>query len=104
MAPYCEKIQVILLSMMMLAASLMNVPACLSTLAAAQAAAVVIYHTIAQQSDTDDGSRDQMKPSRLAGDIVFDNVCFSYPSRPHIPILQGLSVNIRAGQTVAFVG
>ncbi|KAJ3047668.1 Multidrug resistance protein 1, partial [Rhizophlyctis rosea] len=95
---------VILLSMMMLAASLMNVPGCLSTLARAQAAAVVIYDTIARQSDMDDDRRDQMKPNTLAGDISFQNVCFSYPSRPHIPILQGLSIDIRAGQTVAFVG
>ncbi|KAJ3034165.1 Multidrug resistance protein 1 [Rhizophlyctis rosea] len=96
---------VILLSMMMLAAALMDIPATLLVLASAQAAALVIYNTINKQSAADNYSRDQQLELRdMRGDVWFRDVHFSYPSRPHIPILQDLTLNIGAGQTVAFVG
>lgn len=41
---------------------------------------------------------------KIKGDIQFSNINFSYPTRPNIPILQGLSIDIHRGQTVAFVG
>ena len=40
----------------------------------------------------------------MKGHIVFSDVKFSYPSRPDIPILQGLNLIIKEGQTVALVG
>lgn len=40
----------------------------------------------------------------IKGDIEFDEVIFSYPSRPEVEILRGLSAKISAGQTVALVG
>ena len=40
----------------------------------------------------------------IKGDIQFSAVNFSYPTRPNLPILQDLSIAIRRGQTVAFVG
>ncbi|KAF2673407.1 P-loop containing nucleoside triphosphate hydrolase protein [Microthyrium microscopicum] len=36
--------------------------------------------------------------------IEFRNVCFSYPTRPTIPILRNLNLKIYAGQFVALVG
>ncbi|MCP5131839.1 MAG: ABC transporter ATP-binding protein [Pseudomonadales bacterium] len=39
----------------------------------------------------------------LAGDIRFDNVCFAYPESD-AAILNGLSLHIAAGETVALVG
>ena len=39
-----------------------------------------------------------------SGDIIFDNVLFTYPSRPDVKILQGLSLTINKGETVALVG
>ena len=45
-----------------------------------------------------------MLQSEIKGDIQFSGVEFSYPSRPKLPILQGLSIDILHGQTVAFVG
>lgn len=38
----------------------------------------------------------------LRGDIVFEDVRFSYSSR--LPVLEGVSLRIAAGETVAFVG
>jgi len=36
--------------------------------------------------------------------VEFDRVVFTYPSRPHHPVLDGLALAIEPGQTVALVG
>lgn len=38
------------------------------------------------------------------GDVAFDKTQFFYPSRPSSQILQGLNLEVKAGQTVALVG
>ena len=43
-------------------------------------------------------------PSRARGDIWFDDVTFTYPSRPDAPALHGFSARIAPGETVALVG
>lgn len=40
----------------------------------------------------------------MAGDIVFKNVKFSYPTRPDHAILKDFNLHIPAGKTVAIVG
>ncbi|KAK2075602.1 hypothetical protein QBZ16_001710 [Prototheca wickerhamii] len=57
----------------------------------------------------DDQSRTTLTDAQAAhllatGDIVFEDVWFAYPSRPGSPVLRGLSLTIRAGQTTALVG
>jgi ABC-type multidrug transport system fused ATPase/permease subunit len=42
--------------------------------------------------------------ARLAGDVVFEEVDFSYPSRPEITVLKHLSLHARPGERVALVG
>jgi ATP-binding cassette, subfamily B (MDR/TAP), member 1 len=37
-------------------------------------------------------------------DIVFENVSFTYPSRPNIPVLQNLTITFEAGKVTAIVG
>lgn len=37
-------------------------------------------------------------------DISFENVAFSYPSRPNVQILDGLNVTFEAGKVTAIVG
>lgn len=36
--------------------------------------------------------------------IEFDDVHFEYPSRPDIPVLRGLNLNVKRGETLALVG
>ncbi|KAF5853597.1 hypothetical protein GGP41_002155 [Bipolaris sorokiniana] len=36
--------------------------------------------------------------------ITFENVAFSYPSRPNVPIIQGLGLEFEAGKVTAIVG
>lgn len=45
-----------------------------------------------------------MKPERCDGRLTFENVKFSYPSRPTVPVVKDLSLTIEAGTTVALVG
>ncbi len=41
---------------------------------------------------------------RFAGDVVFQDVHFSYPSRADVPVLRGLSIQAAPGEKVALVG
>ncbi|MFQ1700153.1 ABC transporter transmembrane domain-containing protein [Loktanella agnita] len=43
-------------------------------------------------------------PAKIQGALTFDNVRFSYPSRPEISALDGINLDIRPGETVALVG
>lgn len=54
--------------------------------------------------EIDSSSNEGKKPKYIEGNVSFSNVCFSYPTRPHETVLNGLSTEISAGQTVAFVG
>lgn len=38
------------------------------------------------------------------GNVNFEDVKFNYPSRPDVPILQGLNLTVKKGETLALVG
>ena len=40
----------------------------------------------------------------MTGTVSFKDVYFNYPTRPKIPILQGLNISVESGQTLALVG
>jgi len=45
------------------------------------------------------------KPAmRFEGNISYQNVHFAYPTRLDVPVIQGMSMDIRSGQKVALVG
>ena len=41
---------------------------------------------------------------KLNGDVVFDNVSFTYPSRKEIAVLKNIDFNVNAGERIAIVG
>ena len=45
-----------------------------------------------------------LTPASVGGAISFEDVVFSYPSRPTAPVLTGLTLAIAPGETVAIVG
>uniref|UniRef100_A0A2K6F8D6 ATP binding cassette subfamily B member 1 n=1 Tax=Propithecus coquereli TaxID=379532 RepID=A0A2K6F8D6_PROCO len=52
----------------------------------------------------DSYSTEGLKPDTLEGNVTYKEVVFNYPSRPDIPVLQGLSLEVKKGQTLALVG
>jgi ATP-binding cassette subfamily B (MDR/TAP) protein 1 len=70
----------------------------------ARAAAASIYSIIDRQSEIDSLSFEGLHPSKMMGNISFKNVFFNYPSRKDVPILRGLSLDIKQGKCVALVG
>jgi ATP-binding cassette, subfamily B, bacterial len=40
----------------------------------------------------------------IKGDVKFENIAFSYPSRPDMQVLKGINIDIKAGQKIALVG
>ncbi|PIB24393.1 ABC transporter [Amylibacter kogurei] len=58
--------------------------------------------------NADDLVEDPDAPKSLAspvrGAIAFDNVTFRYPARPKVAALDGFTLDIKAGETVALVG
>ncbi|GFH51744.1 hypothetical protein CTEN210_08220 [Chaetoceros tenuissimus] len=45
-----------------------------------------------------------LKPKTVTGDISFENVTFSYPSRPELNVLNGYTLKIPSDSTTALVG
>ena len=43
-------------------------------------------------------------PAKIRGAIRFDDVSFRYPARPSIAALQGVTLDVKPGETVALVG
>ena len=41
---------------------------------------------------------------KIEGNLVFNNVCFSYPSRRDIQVLKGISFSVEQGKQIAIVG
>jgi len=45
-----------------------------------------------------------LQPSELRGEVSFDSVDFTYPSRPHVKVLSNLNLQVPAQSTAALVG
>ncbi|XP_010631188.1 ATP-dependent translocase ABCB1 isoform X4 [Fukomys damarensis] len=72
--------------------------------AKAKVSAAHIIRILEKVPAIDSYSTEGLKPNMLEGDVTFSDVVFKYPTRPDIPVLQGLSLQVKKGQTLALVG
>jgi ATP-binding cassette subfamily B protein len=61
-----------------------------------------ILHIIRAETELDENAGGYGRP--IQGDITFENVSFTYEGQQDTPVLQNISFDIKAGQTVAVVG
>ncbi|CAA9957692.1 Lipid A export ATP-binding/permease protein msbA [Pyrenophora teres f. maculata] len=95
-------ITVVLFSVMMALMNINRVVSPMIAIAKAATAATVLFVTIDAPVPNTAGLKE---PDITAdADITFDNVCFSYPSRPDVQILKGLDLAFEAGKVTAIVG
>jgi ATP-binding cassette subfamily B (MDR/TAP) protein 1 len=80
-----------------------------------RSASCATAETSENSSETGDSSEHESAPESETGipfdvdggdDILieFDDVHFEYPSRPDIPVLRGLNLQVKRGETLALVG
>jgi ATP-binding cassette subfamily B (MDR/TAP) protein 1 len=67
-------------------------------------AAAKLYDIIDRVPDIDSADPGGLKPEKIEGEIVLEDVKFSYPSRPTVQVVKGLSITFQAGKTAALVG
>uniref|UniRef100_A0A8C2AHF1 Bile salt export pump n=1 Tax=Cyprinus carpio TaxID=7962 RepID=A0A8C2AHF1_CYPCA len=60
--------------------------------------------TLLQKPEIDCLSEAGYKLNKVKGDLEFHNVTFHYPSRPEVKILDQLNLQVKSGETTAFVG
>ena len=65
------------------------------------AAAEDIFEQIDSDPEIDDGS---FSPDAVEGNIAFDKVSFAYRNSPDKKVLNSISLDIKKGETIAFVG
>uniref|UniRef100_A0A8C6G3F2 ATP binding cassette subfamily B member 1 n=1 Tax=Moschus moschiferus TaxID=68415 RepID=A0A8C6G3F2_MOSMO len=72
--------------------------------AKAKVSAAHVINIIEKVPLIDSYSTEGLKPSTMEGNVAFNEVVFNYPTRPDIPVLRGLSLEVKKGQTLALVG
>nr|GME15169.1 ABC transporter B family member 11-like [Ipomoea batatas] len=77
---------------------------CMAAFAAGQAAMFKMFEIINRNPEVDANEIDGRVLDDIRGEIELRDVCFSYPTRPKDQILNGFSVLVPSGKTLALVG
>uniref|UniRef100_A0A672J2Z1 ATP-binding cassette, sub-family B (MDR/TAP), member 4 n=1 Tax=Salarias fasciatus TaxID=181472 RepID=A0A672J2Z1_SALFA len=72
--------------------------------AKAKLSAAHLLMLLDKQPEIDNLSHEGDSPNQFDGNVTFESVKFNYPSRPDVPILQGLNLKVKKGETLALVG
>ncbi|XP_070326213.1 phosphatidylcholine translocator ABCB4 isoform X2 [Odocoileus virginianus] len=72
--------------------------------AKAKLSAAHLFKLFERQPLIDSHSEEGLRPDKFEGNVTLNEVVFSYPSRPNVPVLRGLSLEVKKGQTLALVG
>ncbi|KAM7509591.1 hypothetical protein LguiA_020044 [Lonicera macranthoides] len=70
----------------------------------ASVAASRIFHRIDRVPQIDSEAKEGLVLQNIRGELKFESVFFTYPSRPTCTVLKGFNLMIEAGKTVALVG
>lgn len=76
----------------------------LGAMASARLASRDIFEVIDHKPVIDCTKKTGLKPNRINGKISFENIHFTYPTRPEVKILKGVSFDVNPGETIALVG
>ncbi|KAF7730808.1 Multidrug resistance protein 1 [Apophysomyces ossiformis] len=95
---------VVFFAMITGASALLELPPNLLAVSSACGAAYKVFSVIDRVPDIDPYSKEGVVPQKMEGEIEFRNVQFKYPTRPDVVVLKNLTLKIRPGMTVAFVG
>jgi len=63
-----------------------------------------IFEILEEEPELDLETARNISASPIEGSISYQDVHFSYPSRPDLAVLKGISFHIRAGEKIALVG
>lgn len=91
-----------IIALLLTAMGVMNASQYFPEFVKAKTAAGLLFNVIYRKPKTGD-LMEGTKPD-IRGNILFEDVKFSYPQRPHQPIMKGLQWTALRGQTVALVG
>ncbi|CEF69681.1 LP14331p [Strongyloides ratti] len=91
-----------LLFMLLGAVSIMNASTYFPEMIKANSAAKTLFKLIKQKSGT--GDLMEGDQHNVNGDITFSNIIFTYPTRKDQLVMNGLSFEVKRGQTIAIVG
>ncbi|XP_058534307.1 ATP-dependent translocase ABCB1 isoform X1 [Ochotona princeps] len=72
--------------------------------AKAKLSAAHLFMLFERQPLIDSYSEEGLRPGAFEGNVTLNEVVFNYPMRPNVPVLQGLSLEVKKGQTLALVG
>ncbi|KAF2713122.1 P-loop containing nucleoside triphosphate hydrolase protein [Pleomassaria siparia CBS 279.74] len=93
---------VVLFSVMLAVMSIGRLASPIIAVAKAASAATELFITIDAEVPDTSGLKDPDVSADAS--IRFENVAFSYPSRPHVQILDGIDLDFEAGKVTAIVG
>ncbi|XP_030639390.1 ATP-dependent translocase ABCB1 [Chanos chanos] len=72
--------------------------------AKAKMSASHIFMLLSRVPAIDNDSEEGDSLDKFEGNVCFEDVRFNYPTRPAVPVLQGLRLKVKKGQTLALVG
>ncbi|XP_051225559.1 ABC transporter B family member 11 [Lolium perenne] len=98
------KILTVLFAVLTGATSLGNATPSISAIAEGQSAAYRLFETIERRPKIDSDDTSGMVLENIKGDVELKDVYFRYPARPGQLILDGLSLQVASGTTMAIVG
>ncbi|CAD6194446.1 unnamed protein product [Caenorhabditis auriculariae] len=76
----------------------------LGAILSARLAARDIFTVIDHEPEINCMQKGGLEPAEIVGKLTFENIEFTYPTRPETKILKGVSFEVEPGQTVALVG